>query len=98
MESRPKPSVFLPQKPVDDIQQFFDSMASTVRKFTPLAIARIKLKIAQLVGEEEIAWAELQTTQNYQYVFVPTSESTMPETLTLVQTVTTPAEESKQQQ
>ncbi|XP_055321618.1 uncharacterized protein LOC129577869 [Sitodiplosis mosellana] len=52
---RPKPSDFMPQKPADDIQQFFDLMASTVRKFSPLSIARLKLKIAQIIGEEEIA-------------------------------------------
>lgn len=57
MTQRPKPS----EKPSDDIQQFFDSMASTVRKFSPLTIAQIKLKIAQIVGEEEIAWAEKTT-------------------------------------
>lgn len=31
---------------------------STVRKFTPVTIAPIKMKIAQIVGEEEIAWAK----------------------------------------
>lgn len=39
LAQRPKPSNFLPQKPADDVQQFFDSMESTVRKFTPLSIA-----------------------------------------------------------
>ena len=58
LAQRPKATDFMPQKPVDNVQQFFDSMASTVRKFSPLAIARIKLKIAQIVGEEEIAWAQ----------------------------------------
>lgn len=52
------PFDFIPQNPSDDIQPFFDSMVSTVRKFSPLSIARIKLKIAQIVGEEEIAWAD----------------------------------------
>lgn len=58
LAQRPNPFDFLAQKPADDVQQFFDSMSSTVRKFTPLTIARLKLKIAQIVGEEEIAWAE----------------------------------------
>lgn len=58
MTQRPKPSDFMPQKPDDDIQEFFNSMASTVRKLSPLAVARIKMKIAQIVGQEEIAWAE----------------------------------------
>lgn len=77
LAQRPKPSDFLPQKPDDDIQQFFDSMASTVRKFSPLSIARIKLKIAQIVGEEEIAWAEnaaREANQQVEYVYLsPTS-------------------------
>lgn len=68
LANRPKPSDFLPQKPADDVQQFFDSMASTVRKFTPVSIAKIKLKIANIVGEEEIVWAEEQS--RFQVVFV----------------------------
>lgn len=58
LAQQPNPFGFLAQKSADDVQQFFDSMASTVCKFTPLTIARLKLKIAQIVGEEEIAWAE----------------------------------------
>lgn len=58
LANRPKPSDFIPQQSADDIQQFFKSMEATVRKLSPLAIARIKLKIANIVGEEEIAWAE----------------------------------------
>lgn len=54
----PKQSDFVPLKPADDVQQFFDSMISTVRKLTPVAIARIKMKVAEIVGEEELAWAE----------------------------------------
>lgn len=80
LDSRPKPSDFMPPKPADDVQQFFDSMASTVRKFSPLAIARIKLKIAQIVGEEEIAWAEEVARQNapaeYIYLTQTTQETT----------------------
>lgn len=57
---RPDPIDFLPPKPQekDAIQQFFDSIATTVRNFPPLSIAKIKLKIANIVGEEEIACAE----------------------------------------
>lgn len=62
LENEPKPSDFLPPKPADDVQQFFDSMATTVRKFSPLDIAKVKLKVAQIVGEHEIVWAEQQAT------------------------------------
>lgn len=58
LASRPKVSDFIPQKPIDDIQYFLDSIAVTMRRLSPLSIARIKLKIANIVGEEEIAWAE----------------------------------------
>lgn len=54
----PKPSDFMPQQSADDVQLFFDAMASTVRKFSPLSAARVKLKVGQIVGEAEIAWAE----------------------------------------
>lgn len=64
LDSPTKPSNILPQIPADDVRQFFNSMATTVGKLTPLAIARIKLKVAQIVGEEEIAWAE--AAQNVQ--------------------------------
>lgn len=73
LANRPKASDFIPQKPADDVQQFFDSMASTVRKFTPVTIAKIKLKIAQIVGEEEIAWAEEQARMQVIYVDPETS-------------------------
>lgn len=67
LSNRPKPSDFIPQKPDDDIQTFCDSIAKTLRKLSPLAIARAKLKIANIVGEEEIAWAQQPTTE---YVLV----------------------------
>lgn len=83
LNSRPKPSDFIAQKPVDDVQEFFNSMASTVRKFTPLAIARIKLKIAQIVGEEEIAWAEeAARVQSIQYLDVYVHPQQPPANLT----------------
>lgn len=63
----PKPSDFQPQKPADDVQLFFNSMASTVRKLSPVAIARVKLKISQIIGEEEIAWAEKIANQHKNY-------------------------------
>lgn len=68
LANRPKPSDFLPQKPADDVQQFFDSVASTVRKFSPLSIAKIKLKFGNIVGEEEIAWAEEQARLQVIYI------------------------------
>lgn len=70
LANRPKPSDFLSQKPTDDIQQFCDAMASTVRKFSPLQIAKVKLKISQVVGLEEIAWAEAQA-QMQARMFLP---------------------------
>lgn len=88
LSSRPKPSDFVPQKPNDDVQQFFDSMASTVRKFSPVSIARIKMKIGQIVGEEEVAWAEAQSNVQYIYMNASTTtsnETTTTETLTFVQ-------------
>ncbi|XP_039961007.1 uncharacterized protein LOC120775079 [Bactrocera tryoni] len=42
----------------DSLQIFFESIASTMRTFPPLSIAKIKLQISQLVGNEEIALAE----------------------------------------
>lgn len=68
LAERPKPSDFMQQKPIDDLQHFFDSMASTVRKFSLMRIARIKLKISQIVGEEEMTWAEEQART--QIIFV----------------------------
>lgn len=68
LSQRPKPSDLLPMKPVDHVQTFFDSMASTVRKFSPLEIAKIKLKISQIVFEQEIAWAESAARAEVIYV------------------------------
>lgn len=64
LANRPNPSDFIPQKPVDDIQHFLDSIAVTMRKLSPLAIARLKMKIANIVGEEEIAWIEQNPVEN----------------------------------
>lgn len=63
LNSRTKPYDFLPPMPADDVRLFFAAMASTVRKLSPLAIARIKMKVAQIVFEEEIAWAERERDQ-----------------------------------
>lgn len=57
------------------VQQFFDSMATTVKTFPPLSIAKIKLQIATIVGQEEIACAErnasaIQTVQLINYEIV----------------------------
>lgn len=73
LASRPKPSDFI-QKPADELEQFFHSMSLTVRKFSPLAIARIKMKVAQLIGEEELLWAENAArleSQNVEFIYVP---------------------------
>lgn len=47
-----------PQEPKDSLAYFFESIASTMRTFDPITIARLKLKISRMVGEEEIAAAE----------------------------------------
>lgn len=55
---QPEPINLLPTpKPKDNLSRFFDSIADTMRTFSPLAIANIKMKVSQLVGEEEIAMA-----------------------------------------
>ncbi|XP_014091883.2 uncharacterized protein [Bactrocera oleae] len=55
----PKPSKAPSTLPKNDsLQIFFESIASTMRTFPPLSIAKIKLQISQLVGNEEIALAE----------------------------------------
>lgn len=41
LAERPKPSDFMQQKPIDDLQHFFDSMASTVRNFSLIAAPSI---------------------------------------------------------
>lgn len=67
LATRPSPSEFGAKQPNDDIQHFLNSMAVTMRRLSPLAIARIKLKIGTIVGEEEIAWAEQNPVQ---YVYL----------------------------
>lgn len=72
---QPNPVDFLPTKPSapkDSLQQFFESIASTMRTFSPLAIARIKFEISQMVGKEEIA----QAARNENVQIVYTTEST----------------------
>lgn len=71
---RPKPSDFLPQQPQSAVHKFFESMADTVSKFSPMAIARIKLKIANIVGEEEIAWAQ----ESMQIIYVEATGGVQP--------------------
>lgn len=63
---RPNPINFLPPKPSekDALQHFFDSIASTMRNFPPLSIAKIKLQIANIVGAEEVACAERNEAAN----------------------------------
>lgn len=55
---RPAANEFLPSERIDELDQFFLSMAATVRKFPAVSIAKIKMGIAQMVGQEEIVWAE----------------------------------------
>lgn len=62
---------FLPLKPSapkDNLQQFFESIASTMRTFPPLSIAKIKLQISKMVGEEEVAIAERNAAVEIVYV------------------------------
>lgn len=64
----PDPFDFLPPKPpepTDHIQTFFDAMASTVRTFPAVSIARVKLQISKIVGEEELACA-VSAPNNFQ--------------------------------
>lgn len=81
---RPNPMKFIPPTPPQKcgVQQFFDSMATTVKTFPPLSIAKVKLQIANIVGEEEIACAErnasaIQTVQLINYEIVQPTESTL---------------------
>lgn len=57
---KPNPVDFLPPNPTpkDHLDHFFESLASTMRTFPALSVATLKLKISQLVGEEEIALAK----------------------------------------
>lgn len=71
LAQRPKTSDIKPASPSDDIQQFFDSQVSTVRKFSLVTIARIKLKIAQIVREGEIIQTEKSTAaKNIKYIYL----------------------------
>ncbi|KNC31456.1 hypothetical protein FF38_04039 [Lucilia cuprina] len=53
---KPRLVDFLQQKirPKDYLDHFFDSLASTMRSFAPISIAKLKLKMSQIVGEEEV--------------------------------------------
>lgn len=81
--NRKQPSAldFLPPKPKDNLAQFFESIASTMRTLPPVSIARLKLKISQLVGEEEIAVAESNaladsSQSNVQFIYVTEQSQT----------------------
>lgn len=68
---QPNPMDFLPPKPPapkDNLQQFFESIASTMRSFPPLSIAKIKLQISKIVGEEEVACAERNAAVEIIYI------------------------------
>lgn len=87
----PNPVDFLPPPPPppppkDNLQHFFDAIASTMRTFSPLSVAKIKLKISQLVGEEEIANAE-NAESHVEFVYIESPRTT--ETITLPPTVET---------
>lgn len=63
------PVDFLPSSvPKDHLDHFFDSLASTMRTFPALSVAKLKLKMNQLVGEEEVSLA--QQTQTAQIVYI----------------------------
>lgn len=66
--NRQRATDFLSQRPRDDLQSFFDYMCDTVRKFSPLEIAKIKFEIAQIVGKQEILWAENAANQTLQII------------------------------
>lgn len=70
---KPNPVNFLQPKtkPKDHLDHFFESIASTMRTFPAISIAKLKLKISQLVGEEEVLLA--QQEQLTQVVYIQTS-------------------------
>lgn len=76
----PNPVEFLPPKPMpkDSLDQFFDAIASTMRTFDQLTIARMKLQISQIVGKEEIACAERLANIQVVYIEHPSKDSNVP--------------------
>lgn len=75
-ESLPPP----PSPPKDNLDHFFESIANTMRTFSPLAIAKIKLQISQIVGYEEISIAERHASSHHiECAYVDNAEE--PETL-----------------
>lgn len=69
----PKPPE--PPEPKDSLQQFFEAIASTMRTFSPVSIAKIKLKISQIVGEEEIVCAEKNAAAEEFYLYSESSQN-----------------------
>lgn len=72
---QPAPIEFLPPapkppEPKDNLQRFFEAIASTMRTFSPVSIAKIKLKISQMVGEEEIACAEVNAAAGVGFIYI----------------------------
>ena len=67
---KPNPVDFLPSTsvPKDHLDHFFESLASTMRTFPALSVAKFKLKMSQLVGEEEVSLA--QQAQLTQIVYI----------------------------
>lgn len=75
---QPTPIEFLPSKRPemrDNLQQFFEAIASTMRTFSPVSIAKIKLKISQIVGEEEIVCAEKNAAAEEFYLYSESSRN-----------------------
>ncbi|XP_011177194.1 uncharacterized protein LOC105208837 [Zeugodacus cucurbitae] len=66
LESKPSKAPYMLAKHYS-LQIFFESISSTMRTFPPLSIAKIKLQISQLVGNEEIALAERNANTEVYY-------------------------------
>lgn len=66
------PVDFLPPSvPKDHLDHFFESLASTMRTFPALSVATLKLKMSQLVGEEEVSLAQQPQTAQIVYIQQP---------------------------
>lgn len=57
---QPNPVDFLKPTPKDHLDLFFESICSTMRTLPALSIAKLKMKISQLVYAEEFALAEAE--------------------------------------
>lgn len=70
---KPNPVDFLPTTtvPKDHLDHFFESLASTMRTFPALSVAKLKLKMLQLVGEEEVSLAQQRQSTQFVYFQAP---------------------------